>query len=271
MDTSIHRVVKVTAFVGHHRNDSHWVTLMIHEITQGIEYQSDIRLFLHGPDAAAKADAYAAAINGVNEPVVVEVIESSSGNISVDFVSCNCGMSGNLKAWNTRAAPQPAAAPLGREAIARIITKFAYDKSRLYLSPLFTADLADAILALPPTPPAVSNRRFSRASTSGPALKIDWVNCPICDEPDMRKETFDEDMALIHCTNHGCPSNGAPTPPAVDREAVIEATGGNIEAARKQAGHSDSRTTQRYSRGDLDSNSKVAVLRVNARQTEKTK
>jgi hypothetical protein len=50
----------------------------------------------------------------------------------------------------------------------------------------------------------------------------DWVNCPICGEPDMRKEIFDEGLALIHCTNHGCPSNGAPAPPAVDRAAVIE-------------------------------------------------
>jgi hypothetical protein len=50
---------------------------------------------------------------------------------------------------------------------------------------------------------------------------------------------------------------------------TIEATGGNIEAARKQAGHSDSRTTQRYSRGDMKSNSNVAVLRAKYRQTEK--
>lgn len=45
---------------------------------------------------------------------------------------------------------------------------------------------------------------------TGPQLKVDWVNCPICDEPDMRKETFDGDLALIDCTNHGCASNGAP-------------------------------------------------------------
>lgn len=46
---------------------------------------------------------------------------------------------------------------------------------------------------------------------------------------------------------------------------AIEATGGDLEAARKQAGHSDSRTTQRYSRDLLKSNSKVAVLRANSR------
>lgn len=46
---------------------------------------------------------------------------------------------------------------------------------------------------------------------------------------------------------------------------AIDATGGDVEAARKQAGHSDSRTTQRYSRDLLKSNSKVAVLRANSR------
>lgn len=46
---------------------------------------------------------------------------------------------------------------------------------------------------------------------------------------------------------------------------AIEATGGDLEAARKQAGHSDSRTTQRYSRDVLKSNSKVAILRVKGR------
>lgn len=46
---------------------------------------------------------------------------------------------------------------------------------------------------------------------------------------------------------------------------TLEATGGNLEAARKQAGHSDIKTTQIYSRGDLKSNSQVAVLRANLR------
>ncbi len=42
---------------------------------------------------------------------------------------------------------------------------------------------------------------------------------------------------------------------------TIDVTDGNLEAARKQAGHSNIATTQRYSRGALQSNSKVAVLR----------
>lgn len=47
---------------------------------------------------------------------------------------------------------------------------------------------------------------------------------------------------------------------------TIDATDGNLEAARKQAGHTTIKTTQRYSRGDLDSNSKVAVLRAAKRE-----
>jgi integrase len=47
---------------------------------------------------------------------------------------------------------------------------------------------------------------------------------------------------------------------------TIDATGGNLEAARKQAGHTNIKTTQRYSRGDLDSNLKVAVLRAAKRE-----
>jgi hypothetical protein len=45
---------------------------------------------------------------------------------------------------------------------------------------------------------------------------------------------------------------------------TIDVTDGNLEAARKQAGHSNITTTQRYSRGNLQSNSKVAVLRSSA-------
>ncbi len=67
---------------------------------------------------------------------------------------------------------------------------------------------AEAILALP----TVTQHERGR----------DWVNCPICGEPDMRKQIFDEGLALIHCTNHGCPSNGAPTAPVADRAAIVE-------------------------------------------------
>jgi hypothetical protein len=46
---------------------------------------------------------------------------------------------------------------------------------------------------------------------------------------------------------------------------TIEATGGNLEAARKQAGHSDIKTTQGYSRRVLRSNSQTAEIVTNFR------
>jgi hypothetical protein len=38
--------------------------------------------------------------------------------------------------------------------------------------------------------------------------KTEWVPCPICGEPDMRKETDEEGNSLIFCVNHACKSNG---------------------------------------------------------------
>lgn len=57
------------------------------------------------------------------------------------------------------------------------------------------------------------------------AVKSDWVNCPVCGEPDMRKETDADGNALIHCVNHGCLSNGARAP-------AQSAGGGETLAAR---------------------------------------
>lgn len=38
--------------------------------------------------------------------------------------------------------------------------------------------------------------------------KRDWVNCPTCGEPDMRREWYSEnDGPYIHCVNLACPSN----------------------------------------------------------------
>lgn len=34
----------------------------------------------------------------------------------------------------------------------------------------------------------------------------EWVNCPICGEPDMRADR-EEDGWLVSCVNLGCPSN----------------------------------------------------------------
>ena len=39
-------------------------------------------------------------------------------------------------------------------------------------------------------------------------VKIDWVSCPICGSPDCRRELYQDDAALIECTNHACRSNG---------------------------------------------------------------
>ena len=39
-------------------------------------------------------------------------------------------------------------------------------------------------------------------------MKTDWVSCPICSQPDMRKETDADGNALIFCVNHECQSNG---------------------------------------------------------------
>lgn len=43
--------------------------------------------------------------------------------------------------------------------------------------------------------------------TSRHAGSVDWVDCPICGESDMRKTTSDGN-SLIECVNHGCASNG---------------------------------------------------------------
>lgn len=36
----------------------------------------------------------------------------------------------------------------------------------------------------------------------------EWVKCPVCDEPDMRKLKMNDGETLIICTNHACASNG---------------------------------------------------------------
>lgn len=43
----------------------------------------------------------------------------------------------------------------------------------------------------------------------------DWVTCPICGSPDMRRTTDRESNALIHCVNHACASNGGTNADAI--------------------------------------------------------
>lgn len=55
------------------------------------------------------------------------------------------------------------------------------------------------------------------------AAARDWVDCPICGEPDMRRETDSEGYALIFCVNHSCPSNTHPATPKPEAvEALVE-------------------------------------------------
>ena len=52
-------------------------------------------------------------------------------------------------------------------------------------------------------------------------MRRDWVKCPICREPDMRRETDEDGASLVFCTNHMCPSNDTrPTTPSRAREGA---------------------------------------------------
>jgi hypothetical protein len=66
MQISAYHVLSISV-TAHHGDRSHWVEMKVREGGREVP-STDIMLFMEGPDAAAKADAYAAAINGVNEP-----------------------------------------------------------------------------------------------------------------------------------------------------------------------------------------------------------
>ncbi len=55
------------------------------------------------------------------------------------------------------------------------------------------------------------------ADKDGGAAKSDWVNCPICGEPDMQS-TADDGGQIIECTNLCCASNGGDNKSAMKRE-----------------------------------------------------
>lgn len=44
--------------------------------------------------------------------------------------------------------------------------------------------------------------------TRARGVSREWVPCPICAEPDMRRETDEEGNSLVYCVNHACASNG---------------------------------------------------------------
>ena len=50
----------------------------------------------------------------------------------------------------------------------------------------------------------ILNNRSNKLS----AVRKEWVDCPICAESDMRKETDSDGYSLIFCVNHNCGSNG---------------------------------------------------------------
>ncbi len=39
-------------------------------------------------------------------------------------------------------------------------------------------------------------------------VKREFVDCPVCGQPDMRREVDNEGNALMLCVNHACASNG---------------------------------------------------------------
>ncbi len=56
----------------------------------------------------------------------------------------------------------------------------------------------------------------ARESEGGEAVSHDWVDCPICGEPDMRQTTHDDrEHTLIHCCNSNCLSNGGTNASAI--------------------------------------------------------
>ncbi len=67
MDLSGHNVRKIVAEVNH-GEDTSWIVLTVHERWRSWPVETTaITLFIAGPDAESKANAYAAAINSVND------------------------------------------------------------------------------------------------------------------------------------------------------------------------------------------------------------
>lgn len=52
--------------------------------------------------------------------------------------------------------------------------------------------------------------------------KRDWVKCPICGEPDMRKESDEDGNAIITCVNHACASNGGSNADALNKHPSVD-------------------------------------------------
>lgn len=54
-------------------------------------------------------------------------------------------------------------------------------------------------------------------------MTTDWVDCPLCEGTDMRRECDEEGYCLIFCVNHSCPSNVVLDKPDLSGLSPVEA------------------------------------------------
>lgn len=84
-------------------------------------------------------------------------------------------------------------------------------------------------------------------------MKSEWVNCPICGEPDMEKSFHgEENDPIIECTNHECASNGGTNMSAIECEAST------IKSLERVA--SELKITAQYQKQLADKDAKLAKL-----------
>jgi hypothetical protein len=106
------------------------------------------------------------------------------------------------------------AAPQEAKPVAADVNPFPWKTDEDVIGNIYiTAANGLRVATLPNTSRAAANAtlimRAIAATPQSPAKAADWVQCPICHEPDMRKEVDADGHALITCVNHGCASNGA--------------------------------------------------------------
>jgi hypothetical protein len=61
-----------------------------------------------------------------------------------------------------------------------------------------------------------------------------WVNCPVCGEPDMRRESDSEGNTLILCVNHACASNGGTNADVIEMRFKDKLTAAQARAERAE-------------------------------------
>jgi hypothetical protein len=100
--------------------------------------------------------------------------------------------------------------------------------------PASTAARAAAVQVTRKTARIGSERRTTMEGRLFPnPAKRDWVTCPVCGEPDMRREEDAEGAALILCVNHACASNGGTNSDALTKttHTVADALAGALQRA----------------------------------------